>query len=240
MMLPGDQNQYGPAVAVSSYGKGKVLAVPDHQMLDMSKYTAESSNFYRNAISWTSGTTDLSIKIVTLQSTVRDWLVNDGGYTNAVLTTEANLIQDIVGATLFIGGWMGTNEPDANIEALKNFAVNGGGIMVAEFGKGYIDWWTSYNRLTSPASKLLKDVGIGFGSQQTYYTGTMDAIRATVQVTAEDVITAFDKDDTTLSIIEREYATGYVRLSGRAVNRTEALLARGLTCGGYSDCYEEN
>ena len=74
-------------------------------------------------------------------------------------------------------------------------------------GRGYVIWWKDVERLESPASKLLRDIGIGFRSTQLYITGTMDAIRPTVQVTAEDVPTALLNSDD-LSAAQTEYALG--------------------------------
>lgn len=175
-------------IGVASFGSGRVLAVPDHQMLNMNSYGAESGTFYRNAIEWTSGNPDLDVAIVTYNAPSAAWLTGQG-YTNVTTTDEAGLIAALANAEVFIGGWLGSGESAENLAALRSFALAGGGLMIAEYGIGY-EWWWGRELHEAPGNVLLREAGIGFSGR--YPLGYSSAIsvsnRATGQVGAESLL----------------------------------------------------
>lgn len=175
-------------IAVAGFGAGRVLAVPDHQMLNMGSYGAQSGNFYRNAIEWTSGDAGLDLAIVTYNAGTAAWLAGEG-YTNVTTTDEAGLVAALAGADLFIGGWLGNSEAPENLQALRDFALAGGGLMIAEYGTGY-EWWWEKDLPEAPGNLLLREAGIGFSERYPLgYTGTVSvANRAAGQVNAETVL----------------------------------------------------
>ena len=58
-------------------GAGKVIAMPDHQMLNMHAYGEASGRLYRNGLAWLGGAGS-GIRIVTLSSEIGSWLTNQG------------------------------------------------------------------------------------------------------------------------------------------------------------------
>lgn len=169
---PGDLSE-GPLVAAASWGLGRVLAVPDHQMLNMGSYGTESGTFFRNGLAWLAGTTATGISVVTYDQEVADWLLAEG-YTQVSVVSEAGLPAGLVGADVFVGAWMGSSEPTANLNALTEFAAAGGGLFIADYGVGY-DWWWGKPIYEAPGNRLLREPGIGFRDQNRWDTGLIDA-----------------------------------------------------------------
>ena len=135
LMYPGDADSEGPMVGAGTMGSGRIVAMPDHQMIAMGSYGGVSGPFYKNAISWITQTTNLDVSIVTYDSGVNTWLT-DEGYTNVQTVNEASLASALATADIFVG-WMGSSESATNIETLRDFCVGGGGLFVSDYGKSH-------------------------------------------------------------------------------------------------------
>jgi len=177
----------GPMIGAASWGAGRVVAVPDHQMLDMGSYGADSGTFYVNGLAWLADSAALDISIVTYDSGVASWLTGQG-YTDVVVSSEANLAIDLPGADVFVPPWLGSGEPDANMDLVADFVTAGGGLFLAEYGVGYV-WWWGPDIPDAPGNLLLREAGLGFSDGHRWDSGTLDATgRATGQVNAEALL----------------------------------------------------
>jgi hypothetical protein len=105
----------GTLIAFASWGAGRVVAVPDHQMLDMSSYGGTSGPFYRNSLEWLADSAAPSIKIVTKDQGTADWLTDDG-YTDVTVTDDAGLAVALFDAEVYIPGWLGASVTDELLE----------------------------------------------------------------------------------------------------------------------------
>lgn len=198
----------GALIAAGSFGAGRVVSVPDHQMADMGSYggTYDSGVFYRNAVAWLAGTTSRTIRIVTYNSGTRTWLQAQG-YSDVVLAGEGTLASLLPGASVFVGGWMGSTEPDSNIRALADFALAGGGLLIADYGPGY-SWWWGQPLYQAPGNRLLREAGIGFSAGNRWEEGSIVATNgATGQVDAQMAM-AIIADESGHSQAEKDQA-GY-------------------------------
>ncbi|SHK49015.1 PA14 domain-containing protein, partial [Rubritalea squalenifaciens DSM 18772] len=151
-----------PMVAASTLGAGKVIAMPDHQWLNMNSYGGDAStgNFYKNGISWLAGSSSQTIKIVTLSSGVQTWLQGEG-YTNVVLSNTSSLSTDLSGAAVLIPGWLGSNASQATLDTVGDYVRAGGGLFMCDYSPGY-SWWWGKQKYDIPGNKLLREAGIYF------------------------------------------------------------------------------
>ena len=122
----------GPMMAIASWGKGRVLATPDHQTLNMHVYGEESGTFYANGLAWVAGTKAKNIKIVTRSGAVASWL-GGKGYTNVVITNDEELAGDLQGAAVYLPPWMGTQVDQALLDTIADYVRGGGGLFIASF-----------------------------------------------------------------------------------------------------------
>ena len=69
-------------VGIASWGNGKVIAMPDHQMLNVDAYgdLGDTTQFISNGFAWLSGSISKDIHIVTYHSAHRDWLAIFGRF----------------------------------------------------------------------------------------------------------------------------------------------------------------
>ncbi len=183
----------GPMIAAATWGDGRVVALPDHQWLNMNGEAGEGTmgQFYSNSIAWLTGTSSKSIKIVVLNnssSVSASWL-NSQGYTNVV--TSNDLAGQLGNADVLIG-WLTPTLSQTNADAIANFARGGGGFFVAGYGQGYQghnNWWAGQVH-ESPANRLLREAGIGFASGSQNGTG-LSITAATTSYNAETILAIF-------------------------------------------------
>lgn len=155
-----DASLSDPMIAAAGFGAGKVIALPDHQWLEMDSYanTGTTGQFYLNSITWLSGATDKSIKIVVTPNTsARTWLLAQG-FTNVV--QSGNYSTELSDADLLIG-WLGPSVAQTDLDAIASFVRNGGGLFIADYGIGY-SWWWNKALPDVPSNILLREVGIAF------------------------------------------------------------------------------
>lgn len=156
-------------VSASSWGSGKVVALPDHQWLNMTSNAgqADTGRFYLNSIEWLAESSSRDVKIVVFDSEKQSWLEGQG-YTDVVVSNWMNLNSDLANADVFIPGWMGSDASEANLKTIADFTRSGGGLFIADYGPGYNFWWgKSYDQ--APGNLLLREAGIGFTR---YYLGS--------------------------------------------------------------------
>lgn len=212
-----------PAIAAASMGSGRVIAMGDHQYLNMDNYggTASMQAFYTGGIEWLSESTNKSIKIVTHRVSASTWLTSQG-YTNVVDASTASLSTDLVGADVLIA-WMGNNPSQANMVTVDQYTKDGGGLFLVDYGIGYQWWW---NRATPdiPGNQLLRDAGIGFVKDWPR-GGTQAIERATTQITSDDVIAALQDSSGLTPAAKDEIAQVYRKLN-EVLGEDDLLQAR--------------
>ena len=182
-----DRISEGPMIAAASWGAGRVVAMPDHQMLNMDNYGDISGAFYRKGLAWLAQSNALDIGIVTSSQRVADWLSSEG-YTDVSVADDAELPAALEGADVFIPPWLGTSLSVEKEESIGQFIRAGGGLFIADYGVGYIWWWglPVYN---APGNRLLREAGIGFTATNRWDTETLSVVPArTAQIDAEALL----------------------------------------------------
>ncbi|MHC4462254.1 MAG: M60 family metallopeptidase [Planctomycetota bacterium] len=175
-----------PMVAAGALGQGRILAMPDHQWLNMDSQgsSGDAGQFYLNSIAWLAGTTSKSIKIVvTTHTSATTWLTDPAqGFTNVV--QSSNYATELPSAHVLIG-WLGSSVSQSDIDIIADFVRNGGGLFICDYGIGY-SWWWGKTLPNAPGNLLLRHAGIGFTGE--WPGGSLTVDRATGQTTSEDVI----------------------------------------------------
>lgn len=189
---PGKDNS-DPMIAAATLGKGRIIAVPDAQWLDLDRpgFDESTATFHINGLAWLARSTEKNVRIVTFEdSGSMNWL-RDRGFTNVRDARTATLASDLVGAKVFMAGWMGPELSEATRNTIRNFVVGGGGLFIAEYGIGY-DWWWNKDTLDIPGNQLLKDAGIGFRKEWPH--SGEQAVTAADRTTTVDQIEAIFRD----------------------------------------------
>ena len=187
-VIGNDQNG-GSIIAAATWGDGRVIAMNDHQWLDMDREVGSgttTARYYENGIAWLAGTTSKSIKIVTYSGGTHDnhdWLT-DHGYTNVVPASSSNLATHLNGAAVFIPGWLGSNVSTSVLNTVATYTRQGGGLFIADFGTGY-DWWWNKPIFDAPGNILLREAGIGFPDDT---SAGLNASPAAGQINADVVL----------------------------------------------------
>ncbi|WP_167546928.1 M60 family metallopeptidase [Stieleria maiorica] len=160
-----------PMIAASTLGQGRVVAVSDHQWLLMGQYGNDPSMraFYKNGLSWLAQSEAKEISIVVYaedpnrQAVVDEtleWLESEG-YSNVTTANNAALADALQTADLFLTNWMGRTVPPEVVSTLVQFASNGGGLFLGDYGVGY-DWWWNKETTEIPGNQILRAAGIGY------------------------------------------------------------------------------
>lgn len=218
-------NTTNAMVGAASWGQGRVVAVPDHQgfNLDARAGTGDSTQFFLNAIEWAADSADLGIHIVTYTSGNQIWLQSQG-FTNVTLTDEAGLATALVSADIFIPSWLGSNESTANLTAIGDFVKAGGGLLLADFGQGYLDWWGKPIN-EAPGNLLLREAGIAFGSGIAWDSGAVAVNRASGQINS-DTLLAMLVDSSGYSADELEEAGAMMAYLYEGLSDDDLLIAQ--------------
>ncbi len=185
-------NGLGTLIGYASWGAGRVVAVPDHQMLDMDSYGYLSGTFYKNSLAWLTGSEELSIKIVTIHQGTADWLVGEG-YTDVTVVGDAGLAAALGAADVLVPGWLGSDVTDQNLEAIGDFVRGGGGLFIADYGVGY-QWWWEKPTYQAPGNLLLREPGIGFTSGYMQFTAGITMTKTASEQVNADVLLSMLED----------------------------------------------
>ncbi|MBI9016825.1 MAG: cadherin-like domain-containing protein [Phycisphaerae bacterium] len=207
-------NHSNPLIAIGTIGAGRVMALPDHQWLNMDSYgdTADTGNLYRNSIAWLTATTSKNVGILVLSSSAKTWL-NSQGYNNVVNIGSYN--GDLSDIDLIVG-WPGNNFSDAYANALVDFARGGGALMLCDTGVGY-DWWWGKDTPDMPTNKIFIHAGIGLTKES--YGSTTPITAATGQTTAKDVLNVLKNPSA--------YSTTQKNIAGTVLGRIYLVLPEG-------------
>lgn len=178
-----------PMIAAATLGQGRVIALPDHQWLNMDSHDNAPSMaaLYQNSVRWLADSTGWDTPLVTYDDQDNaDWLTSRG-FTQVVNATAATLGTYLVEADVLVGAWLGSNVPDEVLTTVGDFVANGGGLLVCEYGIGYQWWW---NKPTEeiPGNRLLRLAGIGFVKQWPHGSSSQSVTAASGQVTASGVL----------------------------------------------------
>ena len=218
-------SQRSPMAAAASWGSGRVVALPDQQAFDLAARSGigDTGQFFRNAIAWTTGTSDLAVGIVTYTSENRDWLQAQG-YTNVTLVDETGLAAALTTADVFVPGWLGDTEPQANLDTLRDFIMGGGGLLIADFGEGYNLWWGKPVS-QAPSNLLLRQAGLAFGAGVTTDNGAVPVTRGVGQVIS-DVLLDMLTDSTGYSSDELDEGGSVMKALFTALPADDLLMAQ--------------
>jgi hypothetical protein len=125
----------GSMITAAAWGRGRVIAVPDHQALNMHQYAADSASFFRNGIAWLGGE-GRQVRLITLSAELGAWLQADG-YQNVSVTDTGNLALALDQGGVLIPPWLGASVAEATRTTIAQFVRQGGGLFLAEYGAGY-------------------------------------------------------------------------------------------------------
>ena len=175
----------GPMVVAASWGAGRVVALPDHQALNMNQFGDQSGPFYRNGISWL-GQGRADLRLVTLSRDIADWL-RDAGYERVAVSDYDGLGAALADGDVLVAGWLGADVRQESLDTIGDFVRGGGGLFIADYGVGY-DWWWGLPMHEAPGNLLLREAGVGFvgGTRGERYL--VDLVRAGGQVNAERLL----------------------------------------------------
>lgn len=184
-----------PMIAAANWEQGKVIALPDHQWLNMDRYgnQGDSGQFYLNGLAWLSDTTSKEIKIVvTKHSSAKNWLEAQG-FTNVTQSDDyASALQD---ADVLVG-WLGSSASQSDLDLIAEFVKHGGGLFLVDYGIGY-SWWWNKPVPEIPGNILLREVGIGFTGNWPHGASAINPVnRAIGQMTSDDVLLMLNDSST--------------------------------------------
>ena len=168
-----DGIEHGPLAAAAGWGHGRVVAMPDHQWINLAAQgpKVDTAKFYDNVIAWLGDVTDedggeaaKDLKIVTYNASSDATYLRDRGYFDAVNANSlTSLRRELADADVFVAGWLGSNPSSNLLNETADFVRDGGGLFVADYGVGY-QWWWNRDIPDAPGNRLLREAGIGFGT----------------------------------------------------------------------------
>ena len=176
----------------AGWGAGKIIAMPDHQMLNMHTYGEASGRLYRNGLTWLGGT-GTGIRIVTLSAEIGGWLTNQG-YQNVTVTNNAGLEAALANADVLVAAWLGSRVGDRLRERVANFVGGGGGLFICEYGVGY-EWWWGKPIYEAPGNRLLREAGIGFVGGNRWDNDVINIVTADGEMSADRLLTMLSDPD---------------------------------------------
>lgn len=188
-----------PMIAAATLGAGRVLALPDHQWLQMGRFTghADTQTFVRNGIGWLAGSGALDVGIVvydaagpTKSGETAQWLAGQG-YTDVTVATAATLASDLAEADVLVATWLGAKPTETMLTAIRDHAAGGGGLFIGEYGIGH-QWWWGNAPANVPGNRLLREAGIGFPAEWPHSGPSWPVARAAGQVTAGTILEVLD------------------------------------------------
>jgi len=160
-----------PFVAAASWGAGKVMAMPDHQALEV-RAGATSANMsavlLHNTIRWMSRNGSLpsfsrsTTRVATLSTGMTGWC-QSVGYDATTLSHSSVASGSLIrgGYDVLFAGWLGSELGDDTLAAVAQWVANhGGGLIVSDYGIGWKWWWGGIEK--SIGNRVLREAGIGF------------------------------------------------------------------------------
>jgi len=177
------------AVAVASWGSGRVVAFPKHNALVEYMDEGDTAKLVFNAIRWSVGAVNTSaISIAVVNTDTHKYLALLG--ISATLVVPQSLTSVILAKhhALVIGSLIDTLSHDqARLlhDPIADFVAGGGGLLVGDTGWGWRVWWGGIDKCMG--NKMLREAGILFrDNYNARYTGSngvvnvgTDAVAAT-------------------------------------------------------------
>ncbi len=215
-----------PMIAVATLGQGRVIALPDHQWLNMDSHGNDPSMaaLYQNSVRWLADSTAWDTHLVTYNDQDNaDWLTSRG-FTQVVNATASTLTAHLSEADVLVGAWLGSNVSDEVLTTVGDFVTAGGGLLVCEYGIGYQWWWNKPSE-EIPGNRLLRLAGIGFVKQWPHDSGLQSVTAASGQVTAGDVLDLLAGSGS-LSQAERDQVSEVYNRLNLVLAQDDSLQAR--------------
>lgn len=160
------------AVAVASWGAGRVVAFPKHHSLGPDRIEdGDTPKLVSNAIRWSASVGDGiaagSINVAAVDPDVHKILVSLGFSTTFLPPTQVTSLRLAEHHALVLGsvidtGWRTEPEDEQFLlrSAVADFVAGGGGLLVADTGWGWPMWWGGMDKCIG--NKLLREAGILF------------------------------------------------------------------------------
>ena len=212
----------GTMIGAAAWGAGRVIAVPDHQALNMQQYAANSAIFFRNGIAWLGGE-GRQVRLITLSAELGAWLEADG-YQNVTVTDVNNLALALVDGGVLIPPWLGANVHEETLGIVAAFVRQGGGLFLAEYGVGY-QWWWAPSIPDAPGNRLLEEAGIVFTSDSHGQNGVVDLVRAGENMNVDAALRVLsDHQDATPEA--REWTQTFMARIGEGLHGDNPILKR--------------
>ncbi len=146
----------GPIIAAAVFGKGRIIAVPDHQLLEYAGQ-ADGRVFLQNGLEWLSGPDGEDKVILCTQKKLLKHL-HQLGFKNARFSRNPS--EELSEADV-VAGWLGNKLPSEDAERIRRFVQEGGALFIAEYGIGY-NWWWKRPIHEAPGNLVLQGTGIAF------------------------------------------------------------------------------
>lgn len=159
-VAPLDRGITAPIIAAAELGKGRVVVFGHTSYLDASAMSAgDTARLLENSIRWAAGehvNREGKLRIGIVDGDLLQFLT-ERGY-SAQPTSPAELAKDRSQFDVILCRPARMN--DDEIAALREFAVNGGGLLVAHLGWGWLQLNPGRAISEHPANRLLQDAGI--------------------------------------------------------------------------------
>ena len=162
---------YRSMVAAAVWGTGRIVAFGHNGYTNFSNVgnSLNTGQFYLNSVEWTTGSSALSVNIVTSSTGTRDWLVSQG-FTN--VSVHSNWENYLSGADLLIAE-LGTSVSAAKQTAVTSFVQSGGGLITGGTGWGYAS--LGYDLVELDGNQVLRQAGLAWADG--FRSGTTNATR---------------------------------------------------------------
>lgn len=169
----------GSMIIAATLGKGRIIALPDHQMLNMHTYatTGDTLQFFENSLNWLTQNSNKTVRILTKRGELATWLKNSG-YSQVTHTKKLDL--ETLKSTDVIVGWLGSNLTHEEVAVLRESVLNGTALFICDSGYGY-SWWWNKKEYEIPLNQLLKDAGVLFGGRASKYSETVSITKPTIK-----------------------------------------------------------
>ncbi|HRW53585.1 MAG TPA: M60 family metallopeptidase [Phycisphaerae bacterium] len=228
-----------PVVAAARFGKGRVVAFGHTGYLDPEALgVGETGRLMANAIEWAAGE-DRSIRDDDeggVQKTLRVGLMGRGGMVDALRAagfdgqgrSKKEFFNSISAFDVICLGQEPLSEEE--IRSVQSFVRDGGGLIMAGLGWGWLQLNPGKSLDAHPGNRLLADVGIAWTSETLSRTTdhgfaiSREIPESCHAIRAIDLLERCSKDADSVSIEERRQASATALLAIRTLPATDTTL----------------
>lgn len=180
----------GPIIAAAVFGKGRIIAVPDHQLLEYADQ-ADGGRFVQNGMLWLTGPDHAEKRILCMQQKLVEHLQLLGFKHARYCENPA----DELAEADVVAGWLGVNLSLKDQERIRRFVEAGGALFLAEYGIGY-NWWWNKPIHEAPGNSVLQGTGIAFSDGYIHDNDLIELKPAThPPLSVNDLLDIIARDD---------------------------------------------